>query len=236
MPRQRKDRPSSGQQRSTTDQCLVYLRSSLNELRTLMSAMEQGNSLSARTVATVVYRILADELPIAARRRKIRLYSGIFDPEGSRAPFPLTVYEVSPQGTRIAPILVDDVARRRAVNSQKWKTEIVFWGKEVSQLFQDPELSIPEVNLTREKFVKDVRNETGAHLDEDISIFSALSSSGYVPFDFKVVKNGGDTGAAPKLHNWDYLSATVVAIAFELLMSLRVIEHEGQLLLVNTIE
>ena len=228
-------RKSAGKLRSRED-VLRLLQSSLQELRTLLVAVEQGNNLFCRSISTTLRRILIDELPIASRGYKLFIRSYLDENSDFTTSFPLTTLEVTRHGTRIAPILLHQ-PHFSVVKLQKWKTQKVFYGKEASDFFQLSDNGRFEHDLGREQFVKYSRDEIGAHVDQEISIFSEISLSDYTVMYLKVNDEEAEKNAHANTkppHKWNYFSATIAVIAIELTNSLSVIEHEGKPLLINS--
>lgn len=230
------NRPTSGYTRDR-EVALEILNSSLVELRQSLLGIEGGNNIACRTAATIINRILVDELPLASRGYKVRMRSYLRSKHPERDPFPLTTLEVTKSGTRIAPIIQHKTIYE-VIPLQNWKTQKSFYGKEASAMFQgrinEPLLE----DLSREKIVRDTRNEMGAHVDRDISNFSHLSMQYFTRLELRVVDGEPlpETATMIKPHKWNYISATIASISFEILKSIRVIPHEGKHLFFNNPE
>lgn len=214
---------------------LELLQSSLQELRVLLVSMEQGNNLLCRTVSTTLRRVLVDELPIAARGYDLYIRSYCDTRNEFRTSHPLTTLEITSHGTRIAPVILHQ-KDYVALKLQKWRNQKVFFGKEASDFFQARDISRFETDLSRDQVINYTRHEVGAHVDKEISAFYKFSSSEYTMFDMRVTDDRNAPTSGEKLkppHKWNYLSATIAAIATEFLLSVEVVKYEGKLLLVN---
>lgn len=214
----------SGRIRSEQE-ALEALASSLNEVKSHLLLIERGENLASRTLAVIIHRIMSQELSRAFPNRSISMDSYL-EPatsEGAVNIYPLTSFEVTEHGTRIVPVPLHDKKNKFVVPYKQWKTEIVFYG-EHRDGGGDRKTNLPFLNLTREKLVKNVRNEIGAHFDKEISTGVHHLSTEKPFLDLRVSARGGvptkPTGKVP--HQYSYLSATIATIGIELLDSFSV--------------
>lgn len=237
LPRQRK-RFSSGFKRNR-QHALTALRSSLAELSHSIRNIEILDNISSRTTSAIIRRILIDELPKAKlKQQQLEMRSYLIGGKEDRSPFPLTILEVTDRGSRVVPIFLHNSEFFKTTTLHKWKNQICFSGKEASSyydLFKKGVLSdeqSPLDDLSRELFISDTRNEVGAHYDDDISLFSLFGDDMSEEFNLRVT-NGPIVPSDVKLHKWNRLSATIATIGYEIIKSIYVVEHQGELVLVN---
>lgn len=226
-------RTTSGHSRTIED-ALLAVRSSLEELRFNLTFLERsGDNLTCRTSASILRRLLLDELPKTRQLRHLKVRSYI-EPNDENSGFPLTIHEVSEHGTRIVPKLLSQ-DKHQVLPFHKWKKEIAFRGKPDKEYPLNEQLSKVGKIYSRESFLNFVRHEVGAHFDDDISLEFLSANRTKSFFDLKVATRDGAPvqSGAPHPHKWTYLSATVAGIGAELLKSIAVQKINGQLLLLN---
>ncbi|MCC5958274.1 MAG: hypothetical protein JJU08_02915 [Rhodobacteraceae bacterium] len=226
-------RQSSGLERNQQHK-LELMKSSLVELRASILAIEKGNNLACRTVASLLQRILLDELPVATQGRKIKMLSHRRSSDGTPDPFPLTVLEVTEYGTRIVPTVFKNHIFN-ILDLQRWKTEKVIFGSQASALYGLDVSNMLKEDFSREKLLRDIRNEIGAHVDSDISAFFKIAFQDYTFVNFQKIPKSADTNSLFRSppHRWNFLSATISAIAVEFLKSIDIVEKNNVLLLIN---
>ena len=229
-------RTASGQSRTVEDS-LLAVRSSIEELRYHLTFIERsGDNLACRTSASILRRLLVDELPKTKQLRHLNFRSYI-DPNDEDSGFPLTTHEISEHGTRVVPnVLIHN--EHQILRFHKWKNEIVFRGKPNNGHPSNEQLSKVDKSYSREAFLNFVRHEVGSHFDDEISLEFLSANRTQSFLDLKVTARDGIPvqSSAPHPHKWTYLSATVVGIGAELLKSIAVKEINGQLLLLNPVD
>lgn len=217
-------RHPSGEIRSEQE-ALEALASSLNEVKSHLFLIERGENLASRTLAVIIHRIISQELSRAFPNRRISMDSFLKPETSDRSVniYPLTSFEVTEHGTRIVPVPLHDKENKSVVPFNQWKNGIVFYG-EYRVDGSDRRTNLPFLNLTREKLVKNVRNEIGAHFDNEVSSGVHHISSDKPFLDLRVSARGGvptkPTAKVP--HKYSYLSATIATIGIELLSTFSV--------------
>lgn len=208
----------------------------MEELRHNLAFLERsGDNLPCRTSASLLRRLLLDELPKTKQLRHLKFRSYIA-PNDEDFGFPLTIHEISEHGTRVVPNVLNH-NEHQILSFHKWKNEIVFRGQSNNGHLLNEQLSKVDKSYSREGFLNFVRHEIGAHFDDEISLEFLSTNRTKSFFDLKVTARDGIPvqSSAPHPHKWTYLSATVAGIGVELLKSIAVKEINGQLLLLNPV-
>lgn len=224
--------------RSSAEAALA-IESSIAEISALADLYDAGSHFSSRTIATVIQRLISDELPLAGLRRKVALISlspGTY--EGNMLPeYPLVKYLISStEGGKKAHTAIlpkDGSLGQRLLSVSEWESETVFLeGRhEFQQRKEGLSLrdagKLKRINVSRRELLKCSRNETGAHFDRSITYDYLKLHHSETPFKFGFLnEESGLHEAISDPSIWkregEYGGATIRTMATEIILSIAV--------------
>ncbi len=233
MANRRKPREKSGLNRNQSH-AVNALASTLIELKHYAELFDTNTIVNARTTAMLLLRLLDDELTQCGIRRECLIHSFGRSIAGNLSPCHwLTSHKLFLDGkprSQIVPILEPIPELVAALPIEEWMNEIIIEGPKNDDNGLD--LGSDRFQLSRRRFLRVVRDETGAHFERSVSLEHLMSFSNHSILDFATDAQDGreiNTREHPKEFPTigDHGNATIRTIAQEILTSFRLRNKNG---------